>query len=195
MAAGDGGGFEREHGAEGELAVFSVRAELVGGHGHDPVGGEELVGAARAALLGVGEEGGAVEHEGPAAILAMIMATGVEAGSMLVPEVVWASSASMRVVGGFGHVHAHVHFGGLGFFHAGHVGHRASLRLRKRRECKERCCREQRCKWEATHGCPCLDGCVRHCSAESRCETQGSGRDQIRRAMRRGRGGGDLESD
>src|SRR5271155_941042 len=30
----------------------------------------------------------------------MIMGTGVEAGSMLVPEEVWASSASIRVVGG-----------------------------------------------------------------------------------------------
>src|SRR5580704_7549123 len=30
----------------------------------------------------------------------MIMATGVDAGSMLVPELVWASSASMRVAGG-----------------------------------------------------------------------------------------------
>jgi hypothetical protein len=31
----------------------------------------------------------------------MIMDVGVDAGSMLVPELVWASSVSMRVVGGF----------------------------------------------------------------------------------------------
>src|SRR6266566_4787653 len=31
----------------------------------------------------------------------MNMETGVEGGSMLVPEVMWASSASMRLVGGF----------------------------------------------------------------------------------------------
>ena len=46
------------------------------GHGHDPVGGEELVSASRHAkgvscvLLGVGEEGVAVEHELPAGAVA-----------------------------------------------------------------------------------------------------------------------------
>jgi len=46
LAGADGGGFEREHGAEGELAVSAVLPELTHGHGHDPVGGEDLVAAA-----------------------------------------------------------------------------------------------------------------------------------------------------
>ncbi len=41
LAVGDGGGFEGEHGAQSELAG----AELARGHGHEPVGGEELVAA------------------------------------------------------------------------------------------------------------------------------------------------------
>ncbi len=53
LLGGDGGGLEREHGAEGELAG----AEAALGHGHEPVGGEELVAAAGAGLLDVGEEG------------------------------------------------------------------------------------------------------------------------------------------
>ena len=77
LAVGDGCGFEREHGAQSELAG----AELSHGHGHEPVGGEELVAAAALAqvagegvgggvLLGVGDEGGAVQHEHPAAVVA-----------------------------------------------------------------------------------------------------------------------------
>ncbi len=69
LAGADRGGFERKHGAESELAVSAVGAELTHGHGHDPVGGEEFVGAARAALLGVGDEGAAVEHEHPSAVV------------------------------------------------------------------------------------------------------------------------------
>ncbi len=53
----------------------------------------------------------------------MSMATGVDAGSMLVPELVWLSSTSMRVVGGFvmfiGDVGA---FGGAGAFIPGMSG-------------------------------------------------------------------------
>ena len=80
-AVRDGGGLEREHGAEGEEAV----TELVLGHGHDPVGGKDSVMAAIVCglLLGVGEEGVAVEHEGPASIAAFAHEHGHRGGRRL----------------------------------------------------------------------------------------------------------------
>jgi hypothetical protein len=72
LTAGDGGGFEREHGAEGELTVLTVGAELMHGHGHDPVGGEKLVAAtvALGLLLSIRDEGAPVEHKHPSAVVA-----------------------------------------------------------------------------------------------------------------------------
>ena len=60
--AGNGGGFGAEHGAEGEGAGSGAvrRGE------HDPVGGEDLVAAARAGLIGVHAEELAAGGERPA---------------------------------------------------------------------------------------------------------------------------------
>lgn len=63
LAAGDGCGLKREHGAEGELAWAPGALR----HGHEPACGEELVFAARAALLRVSDEGVGVKHEHPVA--------------------------------------------------------------------------------------------------------------------------------
>lgn len=63
FAAGDGGGLKAEHGAQSELAG----AKRALRHGHEPVGGEELVASARAGLLRVNDEGVGVEHEHPVA--------------------------------------------------------------------------------------------------------------------------------
>lgn len=60
-AAGDGGGFEAEHGARGKGA----RAEFMLGHAHEPVGGKELIGAAGSGLLRIEDEDIGVKHEFP----------------------------------------------------------------------------------------------------------------------------------
>jgi len=128
IAAADGGGFEGEHGAKGELAVFPVWAEVVRGHGHDPVGGEQFVSAACWAggigggvLLCVGDEGDAVKHERPATKLAhqhegwcrcgFDAGTGGEVCEFGVDE------------GGWRLRHVHVGLRGRGHLRAGHILH------------------------------------------------------------------------
>ncbi len=159
LAGADGGGFEREHGAEGKL----TGAELAHGHGHEPVGGEELVaatddwrqagdvelraGGGRGAgwvpsgvLLGVGEEGGAVEHEHPACVVGhdhgRRCGCGFDAGAGV-------GVVELRLDEGGGrfhyvHVHAHRSRGGVlrrghlhGLhLHTRHVGHGGLFGLR-----------------------------------------------------------------
>jgi hypothetical protein len=58
---GNAGRLEAEHGPQGQRALV----EFSLGHGHPPVGGEQFVSAARAALLNVAQESFAMKHQRP----------------------------------------------------------------------------------------------------------------------------------
>ena len=144
LAAGDGGGFEGEHRAEGKLA----RTKLPHRHGHDPVGGEEFVPAASrfrlasrslhlilaSMLLYVGDEGRAVQHQHPAGA---VRHDHVHRSRCRLDARAGREMVQLRVdqVGGLLH-HIHLHRGlrllvvHRAHIHSGHVRHRWLLRVR-----------------------------------------------------------------